>query len=180
MKCQMCNKDLGDDRRRKYCATCKSMANKKKARLWRERNRQHVREYHRGYRTKHKKKILKQQRAFHERNPDRRRKMGILSGRKAYRHLVDRCCDPKHIKYRYYGARGVRCLLSWEDFKILYFRTNHCELCNTILNDDNRSLKNGRTIDRIDRTGNYIESNCRIICRSCNSRLAAEVRWRSK
>jgi hypothetical protein len=91
------------------------------------------------------------------------------TGHNTYQAILQRCNSPKRQCYKQYGGKGVRCLFATlEDFQKVYFRTNHCELCGIELQDVNRRLHNGRTIDRINSNGHYETDNCRILCCACN------------
>ena len=82
------------------------------------------------------------------------------------RHLYrarNRCRNPKDQRYKYYGGKGITCLLSPCDVKLLWFR------------DGAASMKVA-SIDRIDPGGNYVLENCRFIERRENSMRA----WRNK
>jgi hypothetical protein len=74
-----------------------------------------------------------------------------LSKTRAYAiwsHMIDRCHNPKHDKYRYYGARGInvceRWINSFDDFLL-----------------DMGQPPEGLSLDRINTFGNYEPSNCR-------------------
>ena len=62
--------------------------------------------------------------------------------------MIDRCTNPCHKHFSYYGGRGIkvclRWLLSYEAFR-----------------DDMGHRPAGMTLDRIDGNGNYNKSNCR-------------------
>lgn len=63
-----------------------------------------------------------------------------------------------------YGARGIKCLITAEEIKKLWFR-------------DKAWLLNKPSIDRIDSNGNYTMENCRFIELDENRR---RDRWQSK
>ncbi len=70
-----------------------------------------------------------------------------------------RCNNPKSTGYKYYGGKGIKCFLTFEEIEFLWKRDKADEL--------------GRpSIDRIDAKGNYELSNCRFIELSENSKLA--------
>lgn len=64
--------------------------------------------------------------------------------------IKDRCTRIKNPQYKYYGARGIRCLITVDELKELWFR------------DKAFKMKNP-SIDRIDNNGNYEFNNCRYI-----------------
>ncbi len=117
---------------------------------------------------------------FYIRARDRRReksrreqRVNVERGRSAYNGLRQRCENPKNADYRYYGARGVTCSLTEDRFREIYFGQDNCSTCGQVLDDLNRrSGCASRTIDRIDSQRGYEEGNLRVVCRSCNSRLA--------
>jgi len=61
-----------------------------------------------------------------------------------------RCYNPKNISYKWYGLKGIKCLITKEEIRYLMTR------------DDYWNLKQP-TIDRKDNDGNYTFDNCRFI-----------------
>lgn len=66
---------------------------------------------------------------------------------KSWRHMRDRCRNPKNAHYGYYGGRGITICPSWDDYAV--FRADMGE------------PPEGCTLDRINPDGNYEPSNCR-------------------
>lgn len=62
--------------------------------------------------------------------------------------MRSRCTNPKHNGFEYYGGRGIKVCLRWDNFA-LFFR------------DMLPSYRHGLTLDRKDRNGNYEPKNCR-------------------
>ncbi len=93
----------------------------------------------------------------------------VKGGNRVYANMKQRCENPNNPLFVHYGERGIRVLISKDDFLKLFFRTNVCELCGQPLNDENRWASNGRSIDRIDVNKSYEESNLRVLCKKCNS-----------
>lgn len=65
-------------------------------------------------------------------------------------HAKSRCNDRKHMRYRYYGGKGIKCLLTREGIKELWFR-------------DKAYLMKKPSIDRDNKNKNYTIKNCRFI-----------------
>lgn len=67
-----------------------------------------------------------------------------------WRNIKDRCNNPKNHAYKYYGGRGIKCLITLEEVEFLWQR-------------DNANLMNKPSIDRINNDGDYTFENCRFI-----------------
>jgi len=95
----------------------------------------------------------------------------VISGRSVYRGIKGRCNCKSNIGYCRYGARGIKCLISWEEFQTIFFHVDKCEICDRKLSDAHRRKgKDARTIDRINPKGHYKIGNLRVVCRSCNAK----------
>lgn len=68
-----------------------------------------------------------------------------------------RCKNPKAKNYRYYGGRGIKCSLTPEDLKTMWFRDKAFDM-------------ESPTVDRVDNDGNYVFENCRFLEREDNNR----------
>jgi hypothetical protein len=125
--------------------------------------------YNKNWDTNNKNKKLE----YKRKNNLKRRQKGIH----AYFMIKDRCNNLNNNEYKYYGGKGVKCLLSKEEFLNIYWRTNYCEICNKKLGklgtSPNPSM---RSIDRINNNGNYDINNVRIVCLSCNVSKSHETR----
>lgn len=63
-----------------------------------------------------------------------------------YRAAQSRCRNPKDKAYKYYGGRGIKLLMTPDDFKFAWFR-------------DSAYLLKRASVDRVDTNGNYELSN---------------------
>ena len=68
---------------------------------------------------------------------------------RTWKKMHERCENPKHDRFKWYGAKGISVCKEWKDFMI--FRNW------AMANGYNDSL----TIDRINFKGNYCPENCR-------------------
>ncbi len=69
---------------------------------------------------------------------------------KTYSGIKSRCNNPKQPNYSFYGAAGIRCLISMVEVKALWLR-------------DMASAMVRPSIDRVDPNGHYTFENCRFI-----------------
>ncbi len=107
---------------------------------WREEHKEHYRAYQREVGKKYRK---------------------LYPLRKRLRNIKQRCEYKKDKKYKYYGGKGIKCLLTLKDLTFLW-------------NRDNAQLLKQPSIDRIDGTGNYTLDNCRFIEMSENRKKRVE------
>ena len=71
-----------------------------------------------------------------------------------FKHMTQRCNNPKDKDYPHYGARGIKCL--WKDFN--EFKNDMYE---SYLDHVAEYGEKDTTIDRINFDGNYCKENCR-------------------
>lgn len=64
--------------------------------------------------------------------------------------IKDRCNNAKNQAYKWYGGRGIKCLITEEEIKELMIRDGYWDM-------------EKPSIDRIDNDGNYCIENCRFI-----------------
>ena len=69
---------------------------------------------------------------------------------KTYWNIKGRCEYKSHDRYKYYGGRGIQCLITKNELKFLWFR-------------DKAHLLKKPSIDRKNSDGDYISENCRYI-----------------
>jgi hypothetical protein len=70
----------------------------------------------------------------------------------AWKAMRERCSNPKHQKYGYYGGRGISVCERWDSFVNFLFDMGECPP--------------GLTIERVNNGGNYEPSNCKWATRS--------------
>ncbi len=140
-RCESCSEEFQTDKNyKRYCdkSACRSSR-------WRERHPD-------------KAKIQRQA------NDHRRTRLGL----DVFQRIKCRCNNSEHKLFPRYGARGIECRLTLQQFLDLYSNIELCSICDCQLNDDNRLAADGKTIDRINNNGHYEIRNVRIVCRSCN------------
>ena len=158
-------------------------------REWKKRNREKVRKYAREYRERmnerrrernatdpeyreHKNEGQRRRYAadlkYREREASRkRRRRAEFPWMVHYTWAKQRCTNPSAESYKYYGARGVRFLLTKLEMEILYKR-------------DHADQMKCPSIDRINPKGDYYFGNCRFLERSKNcSRRSSPNEMRS-
>jgi len=112
--------------------------------ITRKRNKDYDREYCKKYYQKNKEKLLKEKKqyriTFFKKYPWKR----------AYYDLKNRCNNINNSRFNRYGGRGIRCLITEEEIKEIWFR------------DKAYDMKRA-SIDRINNNKDYIYSNCRFI-----------------
>ena len=93
-----------------------------------------------AWNRKHKKRSNKHKRNFDNKNP----------WYKSYACIKARCNYRKTNSYKYYGGKGIKCLITPLELKIIWFR-------------DKAYNMDRPSVDRINNTKNYTLDNCRYI-----------------
>lgn len=93
-----------------------------------------------NYYLKNKYMILEKMKNNHKQSP------WIL----IFKWIQDRCNNPNINNYHRYGGRGIKCLITLEELKELWFRDKAFEM-------------EQPSIDRINNDGDYTDDNCRFI-----------------
>ena len=112
-------------------------------------------EYQRKWYLKHKQQHNKRSKKYYLKNKKKVQKNSRIwylnhLWASHYKNAKQRCNNLTHISFPYYGGKGIKLLMSIDDFKYLWFK------------DKAYKLKRP-SIDRIDNSGNYELSNCKFI-----------------
>lgn len=140
-KCSQCKqkKELSEFHRNQYiCKICRS---------------ENAQEFY----IENRQKILKRNKKYELNNPWIR----------TFKSINQRCTNPNLIRYKHYGLRGIKCLITSEELKYLWYR-------------DKAYKMNQPTIDREDNDGHYELSNCRYIDKKQHNQKSASERIRDK
>ena len=128
-----------------------------------EYHKKYMREYRkRAYVRKSENKYMRKYASLHKEKCYRYIKKYRLSHPwiNTLRSIKRRCNSPSQDAYRWYGAKGIKCLITKEELKILWFR-------------DNAAFMKKPSIDRIDPKSHYSFDNCRYL--ECQDNLVR--RW---
>ena len=128
--------------KKKYIKARKSIL--KRAKIYYIKNKAKKLAYVKEYAIKNKLKIAKQKKIYRAKLKKKQPWLFHLKSAK------ERCNNPNVVGYISYGKLGIRCLLSKEDIKYLWFR-------------DKAWLLKQPSIDRIDNYKSYTLENCRFI-----------------
>ena len=123
-------------------------------------SKQKIKKYHKKYYQKNKQKIKERNKKYRNEHKEQYKK---IKKNWIKNHLwyisfdgaKQRCTNPNHNKYKYYGGRGIKFLMTMKDFKYLWFR------------DKAYNMKKP-SIDRKNNNGHYELNNCRFIEHSEN------------
>jgi len=129
----------------KYRNNCKR-CHKKIEKIYYNKNKKNILKINKKYRIKNKNIILLKAKEYYKKFP----------WKWTLYHIKERCNNKNCKAYKNYGGRGIKCLITAEEIKILWFR-------------DKASKMKIPSIDRIDNDGNYYIENCRFIEKGENS-----------
>lgn len=149
MKTKICSK-CGKEKLLSNFHKCKKGKFKRKSVCKLCRKKQYKNNYTqiKKYQKLHKKEIDINRQKYYQQYP----------WRKTLERIKQRCNNPKNDSYKNYGGRGIKCLITEEEVKELWFR-------------DKASEMKKPSIDRIDNDGDYTFDNCRFIEMSENTSI---------
>ena len=89
-------------------------------------------------------------------SPSKPRRHGMFATPEynTWAQMIQRCCNPNHPSWRYYGGRGITVCERWRKFENFFADMGPRPEVEGIM----RSIY---SIDRINNAGNYEPSNCR-------------------
>jgi len=111
--------------------------------------------YKKKFYKDNRKRLLKEKSDYYKNNKDKEKQRLKQYRDKnpwitTYNNAKQRCENLNHPDYKYYGLRGIKCLITVDEIKEIWFRDKAYNLIDP-------------TIDRKDNNGNYELSNCRFI-----------------
>ena len=121
------------------------------AKKWYAKNKKHIQKYWKEYNTANRENLSIYTKKYRIKNP----------WLNSYTSAEQRCNNKNHHCYHRYGGRGIKFIITKEEFKVLW-------------NRDKASRMKWPTIDRINNNGNYEFSNCRFIEMSENSKKGSK------
>lgn len=130
------------------CKICRKILMKK----YYKNNKNIIKKRVNKYRNKNKEKI----------NDNKLVSRKLYPWKRTLESIKQRCNNPNNEKYYRYGGRGIKCLITEQELKDLWFR-------------DKAYLMKKPSIDRKDNNGNYEYGNCRYIELSENTKR----RWKN-
>ena len=142
----------------------------KKHKEWCQDNKEKIKGIRKNYRHKKKEKIKKRTKKYylehkeeineHSKKYYQEHKEHCKEYNKKYKQNTpwllslqrakQRCNNPNNNSYKYYGGKGIKCLLTTKEIKFLWDR-------------DNASEMNQSSIHRKNSDGNYIIDNCEFL-----------------
>jgi len=125
--------------------------------LYRLRNKDMIRKKSNAWAKAHRREITEKMKLWRKKNP----------WYNIWQSARQRCTNPKHHSFKWYGGRGIEFLLSKADMAFMWLRDHAGEFYSP-------------SIDRIDNDGPYSLENCHFIEKSDNCKKRALDNWKKK
>lgn len=135
------------------CKECRREIGK----IYYKQNKKQVNKKHNKYYKQNREKLLKLNKIRHKKHKAEFPWKYIL------KNIKDRCTNKNRSHYKYYGGRGIKCLITEEELKKLWFR-------------DRAYKMEYPSLDRINNDGNYEVGNCQFLERNIHSQKTATLR----
>lgn len=98
-----------------------------------------------------------------------------------WKHIAERCNNPKRKDYRYYGAKGIRLSKEWNRFKQFYEWFVNEAFTYAFENQvDLEEVYSIVVVDRIDPMKDYCSANCRLITQTENLKRIVHKKGKKK
>jgi hypothetical protein len=145
------NRSLSKDGKRHECKQCSREQSDK----YRETNPEKYKQQYKNYHEAHKEKEIKNAKKWQEENKDRwneyqKNYLTNFPWERTLTNIKYRCNNPDAQNYHRYGGRGIKCQITSEELKELWFR-------------DKAYLMETPSIDRINNDGDYTFENCQYL-----------------
>lgn len=114
------------------------------SRIYYQNNKEKIKKRAREWQQKNKKKFHKYQKEY------QRKRYSTYPWLRTFKNVRQRCTYIKDKKFKYYGGKGIKCLITKNEIKYLWHR-------------DNANLMKHPSIDRKNVKGDYTLENCQFI-----------------
>lgn len=119
------------------------------------KHREELLKQKRQHYLEHREELCKKSRDYHHSHKNsvsksRKKRQEKYPWKFTLYNIKTRCNNPKGTEYNRYGGRGIKCLITEEELKVLWFRDKAYEM-------------DWPSIDRRNNNGDYTFENCRYI-----------------
>jgi len=148
--------DIYKDKHFNCCKTCFKKRKKKHY----QNNKEKIKKYNKKYQEENREEYLEKLKQYYKKNKKQMNKISKINWHKKFPwektlyYIMNRCIYNRHNSY---ALRGIKCLITKEELKILWFRDKAYDLQQA-------------SIDRKNPDGDYTFNNCRYIEMSENRR----------
>jgi hypothetical protein len=114
-----------------YRSEIRKAKERETSRIWRAKNRLIIRAKHKIWRDKNKVRLKEREKQYRDKNRERVRQNCRINTAKflknhrwisSYWKAYERCNNPHHKSFKNYGAKGIKLLMTQDDFKMVYFK----------------------------------------------------------
>ena len=184
-ECVKCNNEYEGRKQQIFCEECLVERKKKRAKIYRENNKEKRRAYNKLYYANNRNKILKkakiQSKLYYNNN-----KALIKKRRQSFESQLKRKCNNCKIHDKHYKRYVAENFITTDWIKAqLNKQKNKCHYCKRVMKLEKfqNNDKEMYTIDRINNKYCHTQDNCLVACYKCNlsrgSKLYADYVCRS-